>query len=92
MWQRCTNELFTEFNYGHLIIHHMISSSVCALCFSDVNVYRCIHTASPVSWMVINTENVVMKLVIAYLVKSTYRVTDAFCSCRPLDLNLLVQA
>jgi hypothetical protein len=37
VWQRCTNELFTEFNYGDLIIHHMISSSIYALCFSDVN-------------------------------------------------------
>lgn len=37
VWQRCTNELFTEFNYGHLIIHHRSSSSIYALCFSDVN-------------------------------------------------------
>jgi hypothetical protein len=34
VWQRCTNELFAEFNYGHLIIHHMISSSIYMHCVS----------------------------------------------------------
>ena len=79
-WQRSTNELFTEFNCGHLIIHHR-TSIIYALLFSDVNLLGPYDNSDllfylstmftvlfilQVSWMVINTDNLVMKLLMAY--------------------------